>query len=295
MARRWKTFRNRIVSRPRRTRKLIKGGEVAVQKEPLQEKEKEPLQEPFDDSITGKDTTGAKLVDLAGKATTTAIGLADDVLGPALDQVSDAMFGDMAEKPFSEVAPQLTEELQENAEFIKNVASDPKVIAALNESGEAVGDAVNTALVIAKPVVDKAVKDTLEALDESGEKATVGVVNTGLNIFKAAVAEIPVVGGLVDLGFAGAQAFNYAAAAARPLIVSGAETLASTVKAVSDARTDISETKNKLQSATSELTDAIRDVGAVKEKVPMTGGRRKAMRTAGRISRSLERFTRKRK
>lgn len=304
----------------------------------------------MDDSITGDDTAGAKLIDIAGKAASAVASAADDVLGPALDQASDAVFGDLTEKPFSEAAPQLTAELQENAEFLKNAASDPKVRAALREYGEALGEAVKTASTVAQPVIDEAITDMFKAADEAGEKAAIGTVNTGLNLFKAAVAEIPVVGAVVDLGLAGAQAINYTAQAASPLIVSGAKTMAKAMDAVDTAVPELNAVKNKMENAASDLTGALTSIesdakGAIdstkqsvqrqvdsatklaedykrspnltmakmayknkdsigkaastvyaaKAATAAGGGRRKARRTARRISRSLERFTRRRK
>jgi len=214
----------------------------------------------MDDSITGDDTAGAKLLDFAGKAATTVMGAADDVLGPALDEASDAVFGDMTEKPFSEAAPQLTAELQENAKFLKNAASDPKVRAALREYGEALGEAVDAASEVVKPVINEAITDTLQAMDEAGEKAAIGTVNTGLNLFKAAVAEIPVVGAVVDLGLAGAQAINYTAQAASPMIVSGAKTMSKAMDAVDEALPEIGAIQDKIENAASELTGALSSI-----------------------------------
>ena len=240
MVRRQKTSKKKVCS-SRKTCKIMKGG----------------------DSITGENTVGTKLIDFSGRVASSVVGAADKVLGPALDNASDAIFGDMTEKPFSEVAPQLTKEIKENATFIKNAASDPNVRAALKEYGQALGEAVDIASKIAKPVVDKAVNDTLDALNEAGEKAAVGTVNTGLNLFKAAVAEIPLVGAAVDLGLAGAQAMNYTAQAASPLIISSTKTMANAMESIDDANPEINAIKEKMGKATSLLTNA---VSSVKDK-----------------------------
>jgi hypothetical protein len=237
MVRRRKTAAIRIAGKNRRTRKVIRGGAA--------------------DDITGENTLGAKVINLAEKTATTVAGLADDLLGPALDSASDAVFGNKTEIPFSEAAPKLTNELVENATFLKNAASDPKVRAALQEYGEALGDAVKTASGTLRPVIDEAIEDTFEANSKAGEKMAVGTVNTGLNIFKAAVAEIPVAGGLLDLGLAGAQALDYAAQAASPLIVSGSKTMANAMEAVSRAATKIGEVKEKITTASSQLSSAL--------------------------------------
>lgn len=253
MARRRKTAGRRRVSRARRTRKMPIGGNAASNTKPAAAKG-------MDDSITGDDTAGATLIGIADKAASAVASAADDVLGPALDEASDAVFGDMTEKPFSEAAPQLTAELQENAEFLKNAASDPKVRAALHEYGEALGDAVDTASEVITPVIDEAITDTFNAMDQAGEKVAIGTVNTGLNLFKAAVAEIPVVGAVVDLGLAGAQAMNYTAQAASPMIVSGAKTMAKAMDAVDEALPEIGAIQDKMEDAASGLEGALSSI-----------------------------------
>ena len=114
-----------------------------------------------DDSITGKDSIGAKFISSTGNITDNivnkSIKVADNVLGPALDKTSDALFGNMTEIPFSEAAPKLTKEIKENAEFLRKAANDPEIRAALTEYGVAFGAGV-VCLVLLVDLIDAVAK-----------------------------------------------------------------------------------------------------------------------------------------
>ncbi len=215
----------------------------------------------IDNSITGDDSTGATLLKsssgLVGDMAGIAIGIADKMIAPSLKSASDSLFQGYQNESFKDVAPNIASELKKNSLFIKNISKDPIIREALKEYGKSLGDVVETVAEVAKPVIDEAVNDVWEAIDEAGEKSVIGAANTGINLFKAAVAEVPVVGGLIDLGLAGAQAINYTAAAVKPLIVSGTKNLALASKAASNASGKISEVTERMETSKDNLTNAL--------------------------------------
>ena len=236
-------------------------------------------------------------LDTVGTITKNALTAADVLLAPAVKSASTAIFGNMpnmSEKQISEVVlPKLTNEIRVNAKFIEKVLTDQKVLEALREYGEALGLSVDVMIEIFKPVLSKVIDNTIEAFDESAEKAAAGATITALNVIKAAIAEIPVVGGLLDLGIAGAQAFNHAVAAASPFITKGAESFSEAANAYKKGSPDLQENYEKLTSAKKNVRYAMSDAMS-DANVPRGGGRRKVDKTTRRILRSLDRFSRSR-
>ena len=218
----------------------------------------------MDDGITGDDSAGATLLNsssgVLGNVANYAVGIADKMISPSLETASNTLFKGYQNETFKKIAPNIAAELNKNTIFINNIAKDPIVRAALIEYINSLGIVVETVAELAKPVIDEAVNDAWEAIDEAGERSVIGATNTGLNLFKAAVAEIPIVGGIIDLGLAGAQAFNYTTAAARPLIISGTKNLALVSQAASNASGEISYLTNNMESAKNKLTNALDQV-----------------------------------
>ena len=218
----------------------------------------------MDDGITGDDSAGATLLNsssgVLGNVANYAVGIADKMISPSLETASNTLFKGYQNETFKKIAPNIAAELNKNTIFINNIAKDPIVRAALIEYINSLGIVVETVAELAKPVIDEAVNDAWEAIDEAGERSVIGATNTGLNLFKAAVAEIPIVGGIIDLGLAGAQAFNYTTAAARPLIISGTKNLALVSQAASKASGEISDLTNNMESAKNKLTNALDQV-----------------------------------
>jgi len=227
----------------------------------LQTKSKKKI---MDDGITGDDSAGASLLNsssgILGNVANYAVGIADKMIAPSIETASNTLFKGYQNKTFKNIAPNIAAELNKNTIFINNIVKDPIVRAALIEYMNSVGIVVETVAELAKPVIDEAVNDAWEAIDEAGEKSVIGATNTGLNLFKAAVAEIPIVGGIIDLGLAGAQAFNYTTAAARPLIISGTKNLALVSQAASKASGEITGLTNNMESAKNKLTNALDQV-----------------------------------
>jgi len=222
------------------------------------------IKKKLDDGITGDDSAGATLLNsssgVLGNVANYAVGIADKMISPSLETASNTLFKGYQNETFKKIAPNIAAELNKNTIFINNIAKDPIVRAALIEYINSLGIVVETVAELAKPVIDEAVNDAWEAIDEAGERSVIGATNTGLNLFKAAVAEIPIVGGIIDLGLAGAQAFNYTTAAARPLIISGTKNLALVSQAASNASGEISDLTNNMESAKNKLTNALDQV-----------------------------------
>ena len=153
-------------------------------------------------------------------------GVAKGFVDGAAEGFSSALqaaTGTLPERNWSEVAPELAKTVVSRADFVRNIFSDEPTRCALKELLETYAYALGEFHDISEPVMNEILATFWETVSEMGEKSAIGAVNTGLNIVKAGLGEIPVIGGLIDLALALAQAFNYFVAVAAPAIKNGSK------------------------------------------------------------------------
>lgn len=217
--------------------------------------------------------------------------------------------GDLPEQKWEEVAPEFRTTLKNRSKFVSNILNDPDSRKALTDLLEEYARGLAEVHEISKPAMDEVLLLFWETVAEMGEKSAVGAINTSLNIGKAAVAEIPVVGGVVDLTLALASAFNYFAATVSPMISKGAkmgytvskegEKTASVIdKVKKKANVAMEKVKTAFEKAQEKADKLKAGVSEIANKNPLSGGKKKkkrAKRTMKRIKNTLSRFTRRRK
>jgi hypothetical protein len=159
--------------------------------------------------------------------------------------------------------PQLKQDItgffDENKEVIKQMTRDPAVQAALREWVEEMG-VLNIQLVdMAKPTIDRLITEIVDATNDAAVKATQGIISTSFNIVEAAIAEIPVAGGVIDLVLDFMRGFNAATQAAGPIVEFSTEafftalrTVFTTLAIVKEKSEDIQRAVNKVQGAVNE-------------------------------------------
>ena len=156
--------------------------------------------------ITSPNSPGGELLDSAKtifKGSVKAIdsfiphSIIDDYLGPGV--------GDEA---WDNVAPNLINNIEQSGRLVSHAVKDPKVRKALEKAVVVYGQALNEVYGIAEPVVDDLVTKFWITINNMGEKSARGATNAMIDTVSAAVAEIPMVGGLVDLFIAGGKWFN---------------------------------------------------------------------------------------
>lgn len=229
-----------------------------------------------------------------------------------------AATGTLPERSWNEVAPELAKTVVSRADFVRNIFSDEPTRCALKELLETYAYALGEFHDISEPVMSEILATFWETVSEMGEKSAIGAVNTGLNIVKAGLGEIPVIGGLIDLALALAQAFNYFVAVAAPAIKSGSKIAykvandgGKAVKVFSsdNPKLQIGEKVRNLKTAASnvfkktmdDMDKRVKKSPSYKEAIGKKegGGRKKkkkqAKKTIKRIKNTMRRFTRRRR
>lgn len=152
-----------------------------------------------------------KVFDLTSKTLVT-------MLGNNISVINNALLGNMAERPWSEVSAEITDIIKKDAVLIRNILSDPDIRRALEDMIDVYSNLLAEVIQISLPAMKEIVEDFWDTIDKMAKKSVVGAVNTGMNVAEAAIAEIPVVGGVIELMLAFARGFNYFVAAQAPLI-----------------------------------------------------------------------------
>lgn len=162
--------------------------------------------EPAPPEVTAPGTPGAQLLKSAETVFKGSLSAMDSFIPHSV--IGEYINQDLADEPLDQVAPNLMNNVKQSGEVLKAAIEDPKVRKALGAAIEVYGEAVGEALDIAKPTIDELVDKFWVTIDNVGEKSARGATNAMIDTVSAAVAEIPVVGGLVDLFVAGGKWFN---------------------------------------------------------------------------------------
>lgn len=167
---------------------------------------------------------------------------------------------DIANQPWADVAPNLIGNIEKNGRFISDAVKDPKVRVALEHAIQVYGQALNEVYGIAQPVVDDLVTKFWGTINIMGEKSARGATNAFIDTVSAAVAEIPVVGGLVDLFIAGGKWFNaIASGVMAPTITIQGEVGGKAIYNVREAVEIGKKYRSEASKATSSVSSALSD------------------------------------
>ena len=172
----------------------------------------------------------------------------------------EAIFGDLADKPWDEVAPELTSALQKDALLVKNMIKDPRVQEAIKEVAEAYAMVAIQMIDAVKPSISMMTDEVWESISEVAIKSAVGSINTVFNLTEAAVGEIPIFGGAIDIIISIIRGVNKAMLAASPAIEFGASSVGTgyyTGKKLFNTARKGFETVNK---ASSVLSSAVNNI-----------------------------------
>lgn len=239
-------------------------------------------------------------------ADTGAVIIAKQTLNNVSGLISDALERvfpiDLIDKPYSQIDPKLTSQINNLTENIKLFLKDPEARAVLRNLAKVSADVGIETIEAVRPNIEKLVDKSLETASQVGTKIAKGSVRAGLGAFITAVSTVPVVGGLAIAAIQGGTIFNDMMATAMNL-----------TRGLKDITNDSVETAIKLkaqaQTGLNKFSEASQQVGDVYDKLQqkkqmisnptkalMKGGRRKTRvrgrKIENRIRKSLKKYFR---
>lgn len=218
--------------------------------------------------ITETGTIGANILENIERGIITTIkiiGVFSDSIAPVIEE---AVFGDLANKPWSEVAPKVTRIINEKKEYLDKMSRDPEIQKALKEWAEAYATIGIQTTEAIRPSLDVMVDEALDTLSKAGSRAATGAINTGMNIAEAAIGEIPVAGGIISLIIALIRGVNQAFVASAPVVQFGTEAVGTGYKTTKKVMNIVEEGKRKLDETTQKLqnlTDKFKNIGEISQ------------------------------
>ena len=210
----------------------------------------------FNSNITSADSPGGELLDSANTLLKGSVKALDPYIPHSI--IKDYLGQDVGKEPWDDIAPNLINNIEESGRIVSEAVKNPEVRKALEKAVIVYGKALNEVYDIAEPQIDEIVTKFWITINNMGEKSARGATNAMINTVGAAVAEIPVVGGLVDLLIASGKWFNAVASGiVAPTIIAHGEL---TGKAIYSGKEGLAF-KNKygaeLSSVTSDLMSAL--------------------------------------
>ena len=209
--------------------------------------------------VTAPNSQGAELIDSAKRIFNGSLKAIDSFIPNSI--IADYFNPDLVNGQWSDIAPNLVNNINQSGELVSNAVKDPEVRKALKKAIAVYGEALKTVYGMAEPTVNELTDKFWLTINDIGVKSARGATNATIDTLAAAVAEIPVAGGLVDIFIAGGKWFNAIASGFIAPAITGSGDV--TGKAIYTGRQGIAFGEKygpELSESASDLKNAISNV-----------------------------------
>lgn len=155
----------------------------------------------------------------------TSYKVASDLIQNAIDRIIPV---DLLDKPYSQINPELTAQVQNLGENLKLIAQDPEARAAVQNLAKAAADVGLEAVDAVTPQINRLVNKVWEVANRVGTKSVRNAMNIGLSMLITAISGVPVVGGVVVGSLEAGNIFN-------KIVETGSEAVSGFMSIASDA------------------------------------------------------------
>ena len=132
--------------------------------------------------------------------------------------IQQAIFSNIAYKPWDDVAPLLKYNMKKDIEFLEKIANDEEIKNAIREWVEAYASYGIDVLGVTKPTIDTLLDEIWGSINGVMKKASVGAINTGLNVSTGMISAIPIIGGPIAIIIAFLRGINTALLSLAPAV-----------------------------------------------------------------------------
>lgn len=154
--------------------------------------------------------TGLNEASKIGKiAVNTGIQASEYMINTIIDFVLDATGNNnLIDKSWQELSPELNKKLLLFAAVLKELSENPATKEAIKEIAKVVAVSMVELMKEIEPDIDMITDQTMTMFKEIANKSVHGATATGISVLQAFLAEIPFVGGILDLTIAIGKGFN---------------------------------------------------------------------------------------
>ena len=162
---------------------------------------------------------------------------------------------DILEVPYDELNSQFNNELTTLSTFLNDAATNPESREAIKELAKALAVTAVVVMDDVKPELEKVTDNAVNMVENMTEKGTRGATATMISIVQSFLAEIPWVGGVIDIMIAMGKGFNTAAEVFRIFVSRNTGMFVSAAKGVKKTEDAIEKGSERIMSALNKVKD----------------------------------------
>jgi hypothetical protein len=164
---------------------------------------------------------------------------------------------DILNTPIDKLSPELNKKILVLAGVLKGVSTNPVTKQAVKEIAQSVAITMIEVLKEIRPEVNKVADQGTEMLEEVSEKFVAGATGTGISVIQAFLAEIPFVGGMIDLFIAIGKGFNTLARTYKVFVDKSGKMVVTSAQTIKNTEDTAMKGKDRIMSAVENVTNTI--------------------------------------
>jgi len=190
----------------------------------------------------------------------TGIKWTGDIMVKLVDVVMD-MTGEanILDTPIDELSPELNKQVLLLAGVLKELSTNPATKEAVKEIAQAVAVTMIEILKEIRPQVNKVADQGTEMLEEVSGKFVSGATSTGISVVQAFIAEIPWVGGIVDLFIAIGKGFNTLTRTFKVFMEKSGPMVITSARTIKDTEATAVKGKDRILGAVDNATNTLKN------------------------------------
>jgi len=188
---------------------------------------------------------------------------------------------DILNTPIDKLSPELNKKILVLAGVLKGVSTNPVTKQAVKEIAQAVAVTMVEVLKEIRPEVNKVADQGTEMLEEVSAKFVAGATGTGISVIQSFLAEIPFVGGIIDLFIAIGKGFNTLAKTYKVFVDKSGNMVVTSAQTIKNTEDTAMKGKDRIMGAVENVTNTINAEKPTISDVPTgTGNMAGGMATA---------------
>ena len=164
---------------------------------------------------------------------------------------------DILNTPIDKLSPELNKKILVLAGVLKGVSTNPVTKQAVKEIAQSVAITMIEVLKEIRPEVNKVADQGTEMLEEVSEKFVAGATGTGISVIQSFLAEIPFVGGMIDLFIAIGKGFNTLAKTYKVFVDKSGKMVVTSAQTIKNTEDTAMKGKDRIMSAVENVTNTI--------------------------------------
>jgi len=164
----------------------------------------------------------------------------------------------LLDTPFDKLSPELNKKVLLLAGVLKGISTNPATKQAVREIAQAIAVTIVEILKEIRPQVNKVADQGTEMLAEVSEKFVTGATGTGISIIQAFLAEIPWVGGMIDLFIAIGKGFNTLTRTFRVFVTKSGKMVVTSAQTIKNTEATAMKGKERIMGAVNNVADTLK-------------------------------------